>query len=202
MIEIEVEDDAWTEALPDVEAVGRRAAEAALLPLSRDAGEVDRRLGVETEGVCAGRPTPPQSSAAQPTAPPLRGRAEDVITLLLTDASTVRELNARFRGRDAATNVLSFPAAPSAAPHLGDVALAFGVCADEARAQGKPLAHHLQHLVAHGVLHLLGWDHQDEAEAEAMEATERAILAALGVPDPYADPTPGRAPSLSDPADA
>ncbi len=108
------------------------------------------------------------------------------LTVLLTDDLTVQDLNARFRGKDAPTNVLSFPAAPSAAPHLGDIALAHGVCAREAAAQGKPLAHHLQHLVVHGVLHLLGSDHLDDAEAEAMEMRERAILAMLGVPDPYA----------------
>ncbi len=110
------------------------------------------------------------------------------VAVLLADDPAVRHLNARFRGRDIPTNVLSFPAAPSAAPHLGDVALAYGVCAREAAAQGKPLAHHLQHLVVHGVLHLLGSDHGDDAEAEAMEARERSILARLDVPDPYAAP--------------
>jgi probable rRNA maturation factor len=84
--------------------------------------------------------------------------------------------------------VLSFPAAPSARPHLGDLALALGVCVREAGTQGKPLAHHLQHLVAHGVLHLVGFDHQSDDEAEVMEARERVILAGLGVPDPYAAP--------------
>ena len=108
------------------------------------------------------------------------------LTVLLTDDDAVRGLNARFRGKDAPTNVLSFPAAPSAAPHLGDIALAYGVCAREAAEQGKPLAQHLQHLVVHGVLHLLGLDHHGDEEAEAMEARERAILLRLGVPDPYA----------------
>jgi probable rRNA maturation factor len=70
--------------------------------------------------------------------------------------------------------------------HLGDVALAYETCAREAAAQGKPLADHLRHLVVHGVLHLLGLDHEAEADAEAMEARERAVLARLGVPDPYA----------------
>ena len=88
---------------------------------------------------------------------------------------------------DSPTNVQSFPAPPNPAGLLGDVALAFGVCAAEAKAQGKPLADHLQHLVAHGVLHLVGYDHQDEAEAEAMEALERRILDSLGVADPYAE---------------
>ena len=91
---------------------------------------------------------------------------------------------------------LSRRSAPEwAAPHLGDVALAYGVCAAEARAQGKTLGDHLQHLVVHGVLHLLGFDHEsDETAAEEMEALERTVLARLGVADPYAAeraPAPG-----------
>ena len=110
----------------------------------------------------------------------------DAVTILLTDDESVRDLNARFRGKDYATNVLSFPAPENPEGHLGDIALAFGVCAREASEQGKPLGHHLQHLVAHGVLHLLGYDHETDAEAEHMEGLERVILAGLGVPDPYA----------------
>jgi len=108
------------------------------------------------------------------------------VTVLLTDDEEVRDLNARFRGQDKPTNVLSFPSPEHFAPHLGDVALAYETCAREAAEQGKPLAHHLSHLVAHGVLHLLGWDHQTDAEADEMEALERTVLAALGIPDPYA----------------
>jgi probable rRNA maturation factor len=107
------------------------------------------------------------------------------VVLLLTDDATVRDLNARFRGKDAATNVLSFPAPPNLDRHLGDVALAYGTCAREAVEQDKPLAHHLQHLVAHGVLHLLGYDHISDDEAEAMEGLERVVLSGIGVPDPY-----------------
>jgi probable rRNA maturation factor len=108
------------------------------------------------------------------------------VTILLTDDAAIQDLNARFRNKNAPTNVLSFPAPATAAPHLGDIALAYGVCAREADAQGKPLAHHLMHLTAHGVLHLLGYDHESDADAERMEALEREILAGLGVPDPYA----------------
>ncbi|MES2897015.1 rRNA maturation RNase YbeY [Phenylobacterium sp. LH3H17] len=111
---------------------------------------------------------------------------EGSVTLLLTDDQSVRELNLRFRQKDSATNVLSFPAPQNPERHLGDVALAYGVCAREAAEQGKPLGHHLQHLVAHGVLHLVGYDHETDAEAEQMEGLERVILAGLGVPDPYA----------------
>lgn len=111
--------------------------------------------------------------------------AGDVV-VLLTDDAAVAEINGRFRDKDRPTNVLSFPAPDSARPHLGDLILASGVCAAEAAAQGKTLADHLTHLTVHGVLHLLGRDHEDDAEAEAMEAEERMILAALGVADPYA----------------
>lgn len=113
------------------------------------------------------------------------------ITILLTDDAAIRQLNADFRGKDAPTNVLSFPAAATAWPHLGDIALAYGVCAREAGAQHKSLDHHLMHLTVHGVLHLLGYDHHTDAEAEAMEGVERAILSKLGVSDPYAPPGDG-----------
>jgi len=117
------------------------------------------------------------------------GGAEGSIVILLTDDETVRDLNARFRSKDRPTNVLSFPGAdmpmPGAAPHLGDIVLAYGVCAGEAVSQSKSLTNHLTHLVVHGVLHLLGRDHETDPEAEAMEAEEKAILAALGVADPY-----------------
>jgi probable rRNA maturation factor len=114
------------------------------------------------------------------------GAVGEGVTLLLTDDETLRDLNARFRGQDKPTNVLSFPAPTNPERFLGDIALAYGVCAREAAEQGKPLAHHLQHLVAHGVLHLLGYDHISDAEAFEMEGLERAVLAGLGIPDPYA----------------
>ncbi|MFC5345828.1 rRNA maturation RNase YbeY [Brevundimonas staleyi] len=117
------------------------------------------------------------------------GSQTGAVVVLLTDDETVRDLNDRFRGKDKPTNVLSFPAAEmpgvvGAAP-LGDIVLAYGVCAREAGEQSKTLASHLTHLVVHGVLHLLGRDHEDDAEAEEMEGEERAILASLGVEDPY-----------------
>ena len=106
----------------------------------------------------------------------------DVVVLLAGDA-VVQALNARHRGKDRPTNVLSFPGADMPVPgqprHLGDLVLAF------AEQQGKTLADHLAHLTVHGVLHLLGRDHEADAEAETMEAEERAILASLGVADPY-----------------
>jgi probable rRNA maturation factor len=107
------------------------------------------------------------------------------LAILLTDDAHQQALNAEFRGKDASTNVLSFPALGPAAEGLGDIALAFGACAREAADQGKTLGAHLQHLTTHGVLHLLGYDHESDVEAEAMEAKERVILAGLGVADPY-----------------
>jgi probable rRNA maturation factor len=147
LIDVEIEDEAWTAALPNAEMLARGAALAAL---------------------------------------DMEEAAHEGVTILLTDDATVRELNARFRQKDAATNVLSFPAPKNPERHLGDLALAYGVCAREAAEQGKPIAHHLMHLTVHGVLHLLGYDHMRDDEAEAMEGLERAVLAGLGVPDPYA----------------
>ncbi|MEX2630528.1 MAG: rRNA maturation RNase YbeY [Tistlia sp.] len=111
------------------------------------------------------------------------------LSVLLTGDEAVRALNARYRGQDKPTNVLSFPADLAALPGearlLGDLALAFQTCRREAGEQGKTLAAHLAHLVVHGTLHLLGHDHEAEPEAEAMEARERVLLATLGLPDPY-----------------
>ena len=111
------------------------------------------------------------------------------LAVALTDDAAIRALNNQWRGLDKTTNVLSFPA-PAAlrgdAPvHLGDIAIAYETMAGEAKNEGKPFAHHLAHLAVHGFLHLLGYDHESEPEAEAMEQQERAILARLGIPDPY-----------------
>ena len=117
---------------------------------------------------------------------PVEDGDEQGVAVLLTTDDAVAELNQRFRHKAGPTNVLSFPASANPENHLGDVCLAYGVCAREAAEQGKTLEHHLMHLVAHGVLHLLGYDHETDGEAEAMEALERSILASLGVSDPYA----------------
>lgn len=159
-IDIRIETAAWQGALGDAAAVCREAAVAAV--------------------------------AVAP--PPWRGAA---ISVLLADDATLQSLNRAYRGRDEATNVLSFPLVdpghlkddgPPLAEDgalLGDVAVAFGITAHEANEAKKPLADHLRHLIVHGVLHLLGYDHEDDADAEAMEAAEVLILAGLGVPDPY-----------------
>ena len=111
---------------------------------------------------------------------------EKNISILLTSDDALADLNQRFRGKAGPTNVLSFPAPANPHGHLGDIALAFGVCAREAADQGKTLQQHLSHLTVHGVLHLLGYDHESDGEAEVMEAQERVVLEAMGVPDPYA----------------
>jgi probable rRNA maturation factor len=112
-------------------------------------------------------------------------RAELVI--VLTDDSAIRLLNRDWRGIDAATNVLSFPTAdaPGDPPLIGDIVLAYETIDGEARIERKPFAHHVAHLAVHGFLHLLGYDHEREKDAEAMERTERTILRRLAIPDPY-----------------
>jgi probable rRNA maturation factor len=114
------------------------------------------------------------------------GLATSGLTVLLTDDERLRELNARFRGKDSPTNVLSFPAAPNGEGYLGDVALALGVAAREAQAAGKMVADHVLHLTVHGVLHLLGYDHRRAREAQTMERLEITVLHELGVANPYA----------------
>jgi probable rRNA maturation factor len=150
-IVVEVEEEAWSLALPDADILVYAAAVAAL-----EACELDGPVGG--------------------------------LTVLLTNDDAVAELNDRFRGKPQPTNVLSFPSAPNPEAHLGDIALAYGVCAREAAEQDKSLADHLQHLTAHGVLHLLGFDHETDDEAEEMEALERDVLEGIGVPDPYLAP--------------
>jgi probable rRNA maturation factor len=111
--------------------------------------------------------------------------------ILFTDDETIAALNAEWRGKPTPTNVLSFPA-PDDLPipkgelrPLGDIVLASGVVAREAEAQGKLLPDHVTHLIIHGVLHLLGYDHEDEAEATEMERLEASILKGLGISNPY-----------------
>lgn len=161
-VDLALEDPAWLDDLPDAEVLVERAVTAAL------------------ERACPG----PALSLA----------------LVLSDDARLRALNRDWRGMDRATNVLSFPSqtlAPGQTPHaepglpagmaveLGDVIVARGTMVREARDAGRPLGHHLCHLVVHGTLHLLGYDHEQDDEAETMEAMERDILSGLGIPDPY-----------------
>jgi probable rRNA maturation factor len=117
------------------------------------------------------------------------------LAVMLTDDSGIRTLNSNWRGIDKPTNVLSFPALQPTAPRsdddvprmLGDIAIAYETMRKEADEEQKPFDHHLSHLAVHGFLHLLGYDHEQDDDAEAMEALEQEILAQLGIPDPYAD---------------
>ena len=123
----------------------------------------------------------------------LAGRIREAdLAIRIVDEKEGRSFNHHYRGKDYATNVLSFPAdLPEGLPKgvklplLGDLVLCAPVIAREAMEQGKPLVAHYAHLTVHGTLHLLGWDHEDAREAEAMEQLERGILAGLGLPDPY-----------------
>jgi probable rRNA maturation factor len=157
-IEVSIHAKAWLAACPEAELLVATAARAVL----------DRAAG-------------PKASAPV------------ILGIILTDDAEQRRLNRTYRGLDAPTNVLSFALshaageAPGAPLLLGDVVLAFETIAREAAEQRKPMADHLRHLTVHGVLHLLGFDHQNDAEAAAMEAREVEILKILGVPDPYRD---------------
>jgi probable rRNA maturation factor len=156
-VEPVVEDPRWEEA--GIPSVAERAARAALAEAGRDPDQHE-------------------------------------VGLLLCDDAKMAELNAGFRGKAAPTNVLSWPAFSGEVPvppgepgegplFLGDIALGFETCLGEARAAGIPLADHAAHLMVHGVLHLLGHDHAEDAEAEAMEAIETKVLASMGVANPY-----------------
>jgi probable rRNA maturation factor len=119
------------------------------------------------------------------------GEAE--LAVMLTDDAGIRTLNNNWRGIDKPTNVLSFPALPPAGPSgpddaprmLGDIAIAYQTTRAEADDEQKPFDHHLSHLAVHGFLHLIGYDHEKDEDADAMETLETEILAQLGIPDPY-----------------
>ena len=125
------------------------------------------------------------ASSAAPDAP-------REVTLVLTDDDEMRELNRTWRGKDSSTNVLSFPVGePVGEAHgepspLGDIVLAGEAVIEEAKVKGIPAADHAAHLVVHGMLHLLGFDHERDADAERMESFETKVLAGLGIADPYA----------------
>jgi probable rRNA maturation factor len=154
--------DGWR-AEPDAEAVIHRAIAAAAETVHAGSGEAN----------C--------------------GEAE--LAVMLTDDAGIRTLNRNWRGIDKPTNVLSFPAlqptgsgGPDDAPRmLGDIAIAYETMRREADDEQKPFDHHLSHLAIHGFLHLVGYDHETDDDAEAMETLEQEILAQLGIPDPYAD---------------
>jgi probable rRNA maturation factor len=157
MTEVLVVADCWQNE-PDAEAVIQRAIAAAAEAVEADVGETE-------------------------------------LAVMLTDDSGIRTLNSNWRGIDKPTNVLSFPALQpesarkpgDAPPLLGDIAIAYETMRREADEEGKPFDHHLSHLAVHGFLHLIGYDHETDAEADEMESLETEILAQLGIPDPHAD---------------
>ena len=152
------------------------------------------RLDVSVEYALPRAGLPAAVSFRKWVAAALAGRIREAdLALRVVGTKEGRALNRHYRGKDYATNVLSFPAElPEGLPEgvklplLGDIVLCAPVIAREAREQKKPLNSHYAHLTVHGVLHLLGFDHDDDRDAEAMEAIEREILAGLGLPDPYA----------------
>lgn len=129
----------------------------------------------------------PSAAALRGWARAALGEAEGELTLRIVDEDESRSLNSRFRGKDKPTNVLSFgyDGEMLDVPVIGDIVICAAVVAREAEEQGKTLRAHWAHMVVHGCLHLLGYDHETDAEAEEMEREERTILAGLGFPDPY-----------------
>ena len=154
-----VEDQSWVTLAPDAARLLRRAARDALAEAKAD-GWKGSRVGHE-------------------------------ISFVLTDDKRMRTLNRAYRGKDKPTNVLSFASLDGVKPKpgvlwlLGDIVLASGVITREAKQQAKKLDHHLSHMAVHGMLHLMGYDHEDDADAEIMEALEIEALAEMGIANPY-----------------
>jgi len=146
-------------------------------------------LEIDLQNAASGAAAPETAEFRRWAEAALRGRREQAeLSIRVVDEAEGRALNHQYRQRDYATNVLSFPAdLPSGLelPLLGDLVLCAPVVAREAAEQNKPEPAHWAHLTVHGILHLLGYDHMETAEAEAMEALETEILARLGFPDPY-----------------
>lgn len=164
VIDIVIDPVGWLEAVPDLEKRSRDVAETVLARVSPP-----ERLG-------EARDSPLETA------------------IRFSDDQTVRALNRDYRGKDAPTNVLSFAqidpgfdAPPGMPTPLGDVILALETCKRESEEQGKPFEHHVIHLVIHGMLHLLGFDHEKAAEADVMEETERRLMRYFGLSDPYAE---------------
>ncbi len=143
-----------------------------------------RRLNLSVQYACNRDGLPLRADFVRWARAALDGGGE--VTIRLVEPDEGQALNAEYRGKDYATNVLSFPYETEPVV-MGDLVICPAVVAREAAEQGKPAAAHYAHLTVHGMLHLQGWDHEDDAEARAMEDEERKILAALGYADPYAD---------------
>lgn len=148
--------------------------------------ELDLQIAVETDDLPSGQSFEKWVSAA------LDQRDDAELTIRIVEREESRMLNRTWRGKDSDTNVLSFPAElpeEIGIPLLGDIVICAPRVVEEALAQDKDVQSHWAHLTVHGVLHLLGFDHQDEQEAREMEALETSILASMGFPDPYSWPS-------------
>ena len=182
----------------------RSSASSRSGPKERSNGARTARLRVTVQDVAKAREMPTAAAIRRWARMAVGARARGEITVRIVDAAESAALNERYRGKTGATNVLSFPAEPIAlgaaaaepgarpAPPpgfaewpLGDVVVCAGVVAREAREQRKPLEAHWAHMVVHGVLHLLGYDHDTARRASVMEGLERELLAELGIADPY-----------------
>ncbi len=134
------------------------------------------------------RPWAPGPASLRRWAKLAAGDRQGQLGIRVVDSRESRSLNERWRGRAKSTNVLSFPASPEhAGRQIGDLVVCAPVVAREAREQGKPIASHWAHMIVHGTLHLLGFDHEHAADAKRMEGRERALLARIGIADPYGD---------------
>lgn len=143
-----------------------------------------KRLNLSVQYVCNAEGLPSRDQLRRWARAALIGGGQ--ITIRLVDTEEGQSLNREYRGKDYATNVLSFPYEVEPVT-LGDLVICPAVVAREAAEQGKTQEAHYAHLVVHGMLHLQGWDHENDEEAAEMEAEEKVILAELGYPDPYAD---------------
>lgn len=146
-------------------------------------------IELDLQSACSAPDLPDEDSFRRWAGLALQGKPGHELTIRLVDEAESQSLNRQYRGKDYPTNVLSFPAdlPPELnIPLLGDLVICAQVVAREAREQDKPLQAHWAHMVIHGCLHLLGYDHSEDAEAEQMEALERQLLAELGIADPYA----------------
>ena len=124
-------------------------------------------------------------AAAAASLPDAQRKPNGEVSVVLTDDATIRALNKEWRKIDKATNVLSFPAGPNKDVILGDVVIAYETLQRECAEEDRVFLHHLAHLSVHGFLHLMGYDHETDAEADSMERLETAVLQRLGLPDPY-----------------
>jgi probable rRNA maturation factor len=182
-IEISTEDPAWRKLGKPFLAFMEEASQLALKHKDLSSPASAKRSFARGKGtqvvksVMSSRPGSPSLMRA-------KGAHSPGMTILFTNDAHIRALNAEFRGKGKPTNVLAFPS--DTPGYLGDIAIAYGVAAAEARLRKKRLIDHAAHLTIHGTLHLLGYDHATAREAKAMEALEIRLLAKLGIADPYA----------------